>query len=50
VKKFRIGGLPLPAALAQALAAGFNPILKPMPCRVRLESLRVDQGVFALNE
>ena len=50
VDRFRLGGVPLPAAILEALSAGNNPILKPMPCRVRLDTLRIDGGAFRLNE
>lgn len=50
VNRLRLGVLPFPAALAEMLTAGNNPILKPMPCRVRLDSLRIENGILALNE
>ncbi len=50
ISRFRFGGFPLPARLAEALAAGNNPILKPMPCRVRLDRLRIEDGLLALND
>lgn len=50
VTRFRVGGLPLPSALAAMLTAGNNPIFKPMPCFLRMDSLRVDRGIFAVNE
>ncbi len=50
VTRFRVGDLPIPAAIAGMLTAGNDPILKPMPCRVRLDRLSIEGGVLALNE
>jgi hypothetical protein len=32
------------------LTAKFNPVLKPMPCRMHMIRLRVEHGEFILNE
>jgi hypothetical protein len=50
IQRVRLGGLPIPAFLVQFLAHGNNPILRPMPCRIRLESLQIENGVLAVNE
>lgn len=50
IRRLRVGGVPIPPFIAQALVAGNNPLLKPMPCRVRLDSLRVGAGMLAVNE
>ncbi|MGH9443850.1 MAG: LmeA family phospholipid-binding protein [Thermoanaerobaculia bacterium] len=49
-RRFSVAGVPAPSWLASALTAGNNPILKPMPCRLRLETLRVENGILAVNE
>ena len=49
VERFRIGALALPGALVEALFSGNNPVLKPMPCRVRLDSLEIARGVLSVN-
>jgi Dolichyl-phosphate-mannose-protein mannosyltransferase/LmeA-like phospholipid-binding len=48
--RFRIGGLWVPTFIPQMLTAKFNPVLKPMPCRMHLRTLRTDHGNFVLNE
>jgi hypothetical protein len=49
VRRARLAGIPVPPLLVEALTAGNNPILKPMPCRVRLEGLSIDDGWLRLG-
>jgi hypothetical protein len=48
--RFRVGVLRLPSLIPQILTAKFNPALKPMPCRMRLRTLRIADGELVLNE
>jgi len=47
--QIRAGGLWLPAFIPQVLTAKFNPALKPMPCRMHLRTLKIENGEFILN-
>jgi len=46
---FHAGGLRLPSFIPRVLAAKFNPVLKPMPCRIHLRTLRIEHGDLVLN-
>ena len=50
IRRLRVAGVPLPATIGQAIVSGNNPVLKPMPCRLRLNDLRVDGGSLSVNE
>lgn len=47
--QFHVGGIWLPAFLPQILTEKFNPALKPMPCRMHLRTLKIENGEFILN-
>lgn len=49
VERCRLAGIPVPAWLIQLLASGNNPILKPMPCAVKLRSVHANGGVLSVN-
>jgi hypothetical protein len=49
VDTLRIGALPLPGFLVEEVFSGNNPVLRPMPCRVRLDTLEIARGVLSVN-
>jgi hypothetical protein len=49
IERATIAGLPVPSFVLEAILSGNNPILKPMPCRIRLDAIEVDAGVLAVN-
>lgn len=48
-RRFRVGWIRLPTFLPEILTGKFNPVLKPMPCRMHMKTLRVEHGEFILN-
>jgi hypothetical protein len=49
IERCRVGGVPLPAFLLRWLASGNNPVLKPMPFRLRLDSISAERGALSVN-
>jgi hypothetical protein len=48
-ESLRLAGIPLPPWFVALLASQYNPILKQMPCRVRLGSVRCERGVLRVE-
>jgi Dolichyl-phosphate-mannose-protein mannosyltransferase len=49
-RRVRVGVFWFPTFLPEILTAKFNPVLKPMPCRMHMRKLRVEHGEFILND
>jgi hypothetical protein len=48
-ESWRVAGIPLPASLLAIVASQYNPILKEMPCRVRLVAVRCERGLLRIE-
>jgi hypothetical protein len=46
---FRVSGVRLPTFLAEALASQYNPVVKQMPCRVRIATLACRDGMLTIS-
>jgi hypothetical protein len=46
---FSVSGLRLPTFLVEALASQYNPIIKQMPCRVRIATLACRDGMLTIS-
>ena len=48
-ERLRVAGVRLPTVLVEALASQYNPILKQMPCRVRIATLVCRDGMLTIS-
>jgi hypothetical protein len=48
-ERLRVAGVRLPTFLVEALASQYNPILKQMPCRVRIATLACRDGMLTIS-
>jgi hypothetical protein len=46
----RVAGVPVPTFLLAAVTSAYNPILKEMPCRIRITRLRCERGEWTIND
>jgi len=46
----RVAHVPVPTFLLAALMSAYNPILKEMPCRIRITQLRCERGEWTIND
>ena len=48
-ERLRVSGVRLPTFLVEALASQYNPILKQMPCRLRIATLACRDGMLTIG-